>query len=149
MATANVAQPPAAVPRTETAAATGWRRWVPWALVVLACVLALVAALNVWVKRQALDTNNFSSASSQLIESPEIRSAISVYLVNQLYQNVDVAQALEQRLPPAAEPLAPTIAAALQPALIRITDRALGRTNVLQAFEPPALRDPQPFTTGA
>src|SRR5213075_3248653 len=115
MATANVAQPPAAVPRTETAAASGWRRWVPWALVVLACVLALVAALNVWVKRQALDTNNFTSASSQLIENPEIRSAISVYLVNQLYQNVDVGQALEQRLPPAADPLAPTIAAALQP----------------------------------
>ena len=139
MASEHVAHPPdvAAKPqqREATAAAAGWRRWVPWALVVLACVLALAAALNVWVKRQALDTNNFTSASSQLIENPEIRSAISVYLVNQLYQNVDVGQALEQRLPPAADPLAPTIAAALQPALIRITDTALGRPKVQQAFE--------------
>ena len=139
MASEHVAHPPdvAAKPqqRDATAAAAGWRRWVPWALVVLACVLALAAALNVWVKRQALDTNNFSNASSQLIENPEIRSAISVYLVNQLYQNVDVGQALEQRLPPAADPLAPTIAAALQPALIRITDTALGRPKVQQAFE--------------
>ena len=133
--TTNVAPPPAAVPRAESSAASGWRRWVPWALVVLACVLALAAALNVWVKRQALDTNNFTSASSQLIEDPEIRSAISVYLVNQLYQNVDVGQALEQRLPPAAEPLSTTIAAALQPALIRLTDTALGRPKVQQAFE--------------
>ena len=139
MASEHVAHPPdvAAKPqqRDATAAAAGWRRWVPWALVVLACVLALAAALNVWVKRQALDTNNFTSASSKLIEDPEIRSAISVYLVNQLYQNVDVGQALEQRLPPAADPLAPTIAAALQPALIRITDTALGRPKVQQAFE--------------
>ena len=139
MASEHVAHPPdvAAKPqqREATAAAAGWRRWVPWALVVLACVLALAAALNVWVKRQALDTNNFSNASSQLIENPEIRSAVSTYLVNQLYQNVDVGQALEQRLPPAADPLAPTIAAALQPALIRITDTALGRPKVQQAFE--------------
>ena len=121
LASENVARPPdadaKAPPREATTAATGWRRWVPWALVVLACVLALVAALNVWVKRQALSTDNFTNASSQLIEDPDIRSAISVYLVNQLYQNVDVGQALEQRLPPAAKPLAPTIAAALQPAL--------------------------------
>src|ERR1044071_3931846 len=45
----NVAQPPATKTRTGTAAAEGWRRWVPWVLVVLACLIALLAALNVWV----------------------------------------------------------------------------------------------------
>ena len=118
---------------------------MPWALVVLACVLALVAALNVWVKRQALSTDNFANASSQLIEDPAIRSAISVYLVNQLYQNVDVGQALEQRLPPVAKPLAPTIASALQPALIRSTDTLLGRPRVQQAFEQAVRRAHQLF----
>ena len=131
MAAEHVAHPPDAAakapPREATTAATGWRRWVPWVLVVLACVIALLAALNVWVKRQALNTNNFTSASSQLVENPDIRQAISVYLVNQLYQNVDVGQALEQRLPPVTKPLAPTLAAALQPALIRTTDTLLGR----------------------
>src|ERR1041385_5380591 len=130
----NVAQPPATKTRTGTAAAEGWRRWVPWVLVVLACLIALLAALNGWVKRQALNTNNFTDASSQLIENPDIRNAISVYLVDQLYQNVDVGQALENRLPPATEPLAPTLAAALQPALIRLTDTALGRPRVQAAF---------------
>ncbi len=149
MASENVARPPdadaKAPPREATTAATGWRRWVPWALVVLACVLALVAALNVWVKRQALSTDNFANASSQLIEDPAIRSAISVYLVNQLYQNVDVGQALEQRLPPVAKPLAPTIASALQPALIRSTDTLLGRPRVQQAFEQAVRRAHQLF----
>ncbi len=139
MASENVAHPPDAAakapPREATGAATGWRRWVPWVLVVLACVIALLAALNVWVKRQALNTNNFTSASSQLVENPDIRNAISVYLVNQLYQNVDVGKAIEDKLPPVAQPLAPTIASALQPALIRSTDTLLGRPRVQQAFE--------------
>jgi L-asparagine transporter-like permease len=41
-------------------ASTGWRRWVPWVLVVLAAVIALVSALNIWVKRQALSTENWT-----------------------------------------------------------------------------------------
>jgi len=139
LASENVAHPPKpaakAPPREATTAATGWRRWVPWVLVVLACVIALLAALNVWVKRQALNTNNFTSASSQLVENPDIRNAISVYLVNQLYQNVDVGKAIEDKLPPVAKPLAPTVASALQPALIRSTDTLLGRPRVQQAFE--------------
>ena len=34
-----------------------WRTWVPWTLVVIAGIIALVSALNVWVKRQALSTD--------------------------------------------------------------------------------------------
>ena len=139
MASENVARPPdtpATTPKRQaTSAAGGWHRWVPWVLIVLAAIIALVAALNVWVKRQALDTDNFTNASSQLIENRDIRSSLSVYLVNQLYENVDVAQALEQRLPPATKPLAPPLAAALQPALVRTTDTLLGRPRVQQAFE--------------
>src|SRR3954467_1160064 len=113
--------------REATAAVTGWRRWTPWLLIVLAAIIALAAALNVWVKRQALNTNNFTDASSQIIENPDVRNALSVYLVNQLYEKVDVPKALEQRLPPVAQPLAPTIASALQPALVSSTERLLGR----------------------
>jgi hypothetical protein len=139
MASERVAHPPnvAAKPQKleATGAATGWRRWTPWLLIVLAAIIALAAALNVWVKRQALNTDNFTSASSQLLEDDEIRSALSVYIVNQLYENVDVSKAIEQRLPPATKPLAPTVAAALQPALVRTTDTILGRPRIQQAFE--------------
>jgi hypothetical protein len=107
-----------------------WRTWVPWALVVLAAVIGLVAALNVWVKRQALSTDNFTSASSQLLENDQIRGALSVYLVNQLYSNVDVTAALQQRLPPQAKGLAPTIAGALQQPAVQATDALLARPRV-------------------
>jgi len=134
--TGQAISPPAAEVRTaDDVAARGWRRWVPWALIVLAAVIALAAALNVWVKRQALSTDNWTSSSTQLLENDEIRGAISVYLVNQLYENVDVGQALEERLPPATKPLAAPIAAALQPALVRTTDTLLGRPRVQALWE--------------
>ncbi len=111
-----------------------WRTWVPWAIVVLAAVIALVAALNVWVKRQALSTDNWTNASSKLLEDERIRSAISVYLVNQLYQNVNVSQELQQQLPPAVKPLAPQIALGLQQVAIRATDTLLARPRVQQLW---------------
>jgi hypothetical protein len=116
-------------------ASAGWRRWVPWLLVVLAATIGLVSALNVWVKRQALSTDNWTNASSQLLENSEIRNAVSVYLVDQLYQNVDVGKALQERLPPATKPLGPPIASALEPALVRTTNTILGRPKVQQLWE--------------
>jgi hypothetical protein len=103
-------------------------------LILLAAVIALVAALNLWVKRQALSTDNWTEASSRLLEDDEIRNALSVYLVNQLYEKVDVSAALEQRLPPQTKPLAPPIAAALEPALVRVTDNLLGRPRVQELW---------------
>jgi hypothetical protein len=121
--------------QTSQAAPAGWRRWSPWLLVVLAAVIGLVSALNVWVKRQALSTDNWTEASSQLLENTEIRNALSVYLVDQLYDNVDVGNALEERLPPATKPLGPPLAAALEPALVRITNTILARPRVQQLWE--------------
>jgi hypothetical protein len=112
-----------------------WRSWVPWALVVLAAVIGLVAALNVWVKRQALNTDNFTNASSQLLENDQIRSALSVYLVDQVYSNVNVSQALQQRLPPTLDPLAPEIAVGLQQVATRATNQLLARPRVQQLFK--------------
>jgi len=111
-----------------------WRTWVPWAIIVLAAVIALVAALNVWVKRQALSTDNWTNASSQLLENDQIRSALSIYLVNQLYANVNVSQELQQQLPPQVKPLAPQIALGLQQVAIRATDTLLARPRIQQLW---------------
>jgi hypothetical protein len=119
-------------PGDETAppAQEGWLRWAPWVLVVLAALITLVSALNVWVKRQALSTENWTNASGRLLENSEIRSAVSTYLVDQLYQNVDVGKTLQTRLPPATKPLGPPLAAALEPALVRTTNAILARPRV-------------------
>jgi hypothetical protein len=128
--------PSAAAPAVERPLpVTGWRRWVPWVLIVLAGLIALFAALNIWVKRQALSTDNWTEASTRLLENEDIRSALSVYLVDQLYSNVDVGKALEERLPPGAQQLGAPLAAALQPALVRTTDTLLGRPRVQQLWQ--------------
>ncbi|MBW8741183.1 MAG: hypothetical protein ACJ747_05070 [Gaiellaceae bacterium] len=114
--------------------ATGWRRWVPWVLIVLAATIGLVAALNIWVKRQALNTDHWTNSSAQLLENSEIRNAISIYLVDQLYTNVDVGKALSDRLPPATKQLGPPLAAALEPALVRRANTFLGRPKVQQLW---------------
>jgi len=119
---------------------SSWRHWVPWVLVVLAAVIALVSALNIWVKRQALDTNNFTNASVRLLENPEVRSAVSVYLVDQLYQNTDVAAELRQQLPPQLKGLAAPIAGALRQLLVRAADTALGRPRVQELWKQAVMR---------
>lgn len=119
----------------EAGATARWRRITPWVLIVLAAVIAIVSALNIWVKRQALSTDSWTNASASFLENDEIRNAVSVYVVDQLYDNVDVAQALEDRLSPATKPLAQPLATALQPALIRATDALLERPRTLQLWE--------------
>jgi Ca2+/Na+ antiporter len=112
-----------------------WRSWVPWTLVVIAAVIGLVAALNVWVKRQALSTDNWTNASAQLLENDQIRSALSVYIVNQAFANADVSKRLQQRLPPQFDPLAPALAVALQQGATRTLDNLLARPRVQELWK--------------
>lgn len=131
MAETNVATAPA----TESHERFAWRSWVPWTLVVIAAVIGLVAALNVWVKRQALSTDNWTNASSQLLENDQIRSALSVYIVNQAFTNADVSKRLQQRLPPQFDALAPALAVALQQGATRTLDNLLARPRVQKLWK--------------
>jgi len=108
---------------------------VPWILVLLAAFLIIVSSLTVWAKRQLLDTDNWQTTSSELLEDPAIRDAVSVYLVNQLFSNVDVAGELKQQLPPRAEPLATPLAAVLKEASVRATEALLARPAVQKLWE--------------
>ena len=63
-----------------------------------------------------------------------MQAALSTYAVNQLYENVDVAQALQQRLPKNLKRLGPPLAGALeQPATQGVTF-LLQRPRVQQLF---------------
>ena len=93
------------------------RHTAVWVLIVLASLLGLLAILANWVNRQMFDNGEWNKASAQLIQEPAVQSALAVYLVNSLYDNVDVPAALAERLPSNLKPLAVPAAAALrQPA---------------------------------
>ena len=101
---------------------------------MLASVIGLITILTVWVNRQLLDNNQFRKASTQLIQDPQIRSALSVYVVDQLYNNVDVAGQLEKQLPTAVKPLAGPVAAGLRQPAVQAVDFLLSKPRVQQAF---------------
>jgi hypothetical protein len=105
-----------------------------WVLIVLAALIGFVSALTVWVKRQALETDKWVATSSRLLEDPEIRQALSVYMVDQLYENVDVAAELQQKLPPDVKPLAGPLAGGLRELSVRAADTLLARPGVQELW---------------
>jgi hypothetical protein len=106
-----------------------------WALILLAALIGLVGALTVWVQRQALETDAWVATSSRLLEDDEIRGALSIYLVDQLYANVDVPAELQARLPPATKPLAGPLAGALRELSVRAADELLSRPAAQALWE--------------
>lgn len=84
------------------------------ALVVLGSVLAFLSVFAIWVERQALNTNDWVDTSDRLIQNDEIRSAVGDYLVEQLYDNVDVEKELEGILPGETKELAGPVSGGLR-----------------------------------
>jgi hypothetical protein len=110
------------------------RRIVIWTLVVLASVIALIGTVTLWVNRQMLDDHSWRKASEDVITDPEIKAALSVFLVNQLYDNIDVSAAIADRLPENAKQAASTIAAALRTPATNTVNQLLARPRIEQLF---------------
>lgn len=88
------------------------RRRLVKALVVLGSLLAFLSVLAIWVERQALDTDDWVQTSEKLLADETIRGALADYLVDQLYDNVDVEKELEDNLPEAVKGAAGVISGA-------------------------------------
>ena len=82
------------------------RRRTVKGLVILGSVLAFLTVFAIWIERQALNTDDWVGTSGRLIQNQTIRTALSDYLVDQLYENVDVEKELEEKLPKDVKELA-------------------------------------------
>jgi hypothetical protein len=94
-------------------------------LLVAAAFLTFVAIFSFWVNRQAMNTDNWTETSGQLLEDEEIRAQLSTFLVAQLYANVDVQAELERAFPPEAAALAGPAAGGLRQLAQQVAERAL------------------------
>ncbi len=110
------------------------RRALIWVLVVLGSVLMLVSILTLWVQRQVLDNGSWRHASQQLIQDPKVQDTLSIYLTNQIFDNVDVTAQLQKKLPPNLDPLAPQIAGALRGAAPNTIKTLLERPRFQQLW---------------
>jgi hypothetical protein len=103
-------------------------------LIGVATVLGIVAIFAVWANRQLLDTGYWTTTNAKLIESPPIREAVSGYLTEQLYANVDVAGELGKELPSELRPLAAPAAGALKDVVQKGINLLLERPQVQELW---------------
>ena len=106
-----------------------------WVLFALGTLVIFVGSLTLWVKRQALDTDAWVDTSSQLLEDDQVRQALSVYIVDQLYANADPQAVLQEQLPENLQGLAGPIAGALRQPAVEGVDRFLQRPRVQGLWE--------------
>ena len=104
-------------------------------LLVLGTLFWTTFGLGLWAKRQALDTNNWVDTADQLLEDEQIRTALSVFMVDQLYDSQAVQARLETALPPRLQGLAGPAAAGLKEIAQRNAPRVLGSAAALNAWE--------------
>ena len=129
--TAVMDAPPTAEGRTRPKKV---HRFLIPSLLVLATILGIVGSFAVWVNRQALNTNNWASTSSKILENKEVQTALSAYLVHTLFTNVDVAKDLGSVLPPVLQPLAGPAAAGLQDLAGTLAPKVLANPQVQSAW---------------
>jgi hypothetical protein len=103
-------------------------------LLTLAVICGLIAIMSTWVRRQALDTGNWTNTSSRLLEDKNVQNALGAYLVDSLFSNVDVKAQLESALPAQGQALAGPAAAGLRELAGRAAPELLARPRVQDAW---------------
>jgi hypothetical protein len=118
----------------ETARPRRAHRFLVPTLLVVATLIGFAGTFAVWVNRQALNTDNWATTSGKLLANKQIQTALSAYMVNELFSNVDVASELGAALPPQAQALAGPAAAGIQELAGRAAPKLLANPKVQDAW---------------
>jgi hypothetical protein len=105
------------------------------ALVFLASIIGFFAVFAVWAKRQVLETNTWTDTSTKLLANHDVQTALSTFLVDEIYANVDVEAELRKALPPRADVLAGPAAGGIRQIAYNAALRALATTQVQEAWK--------------
>lgn len=121
---------PAEAQGQEPAKPTRGRRILVGSVLGVTTLLLIVGIFALWANRLLFNPDNWSTTSTQLLNSPNIRSTTANYVVDQLYANVNVAGLIKSGLPPRLEPLASPAAGALRNVAVQGVQTALTRPRV-------------------
>ena len=111
------------------------RRRLVRGLVILGSLLAFLSVFAIWTERQALNTDDWVDTSGRLLHNETIREALSDYLVDQLYENVDVRKELEEILPGDTKDLAGPAAGGLRQVAGQGAEKALETSTAQDLWE--------------
>ena len=103
-------------------------------LVVLGALAAAIAIVAGYLRYQALDEPTFRGTAEAMVADPVFRDQVAASLVDRLYDEAVVADALSSALPPRFKPLAGPIASGAQPFIDRQASRLLSRPAAQELF---------------
>jgi len=125
---------PAGTGGTPSESGAHRHRWLVGVLFFLATVVGVVAVLAVWANRQALNTDNWTNTSSQLLENQEVQHAVAAYAVSQLFASGVVQAEIKSALPGQLQALAGPLSSGLQQLAGQIAPRVLASSQVQAAW---------------
>lgn len=109
-------------------------RAVVGTLFALAVIIGIVAVLAVWANRQALNTDNWTNTSSQVLADRHVQTALSAYAVNQLFSSGVVEAQVKSVLPAQFEGLAGPISGGLQQVAGQVAPKVLASPQAQDAW---------------
>jgi hypothetical protein len=110
------------------------RRVLIATLFVLATVFGIAAVHAVWANRQALNTDNWTSTSSQLLANSDIRNAVSAYAVTALFNSGVPEARIKAALPTKLQPLSGPLTAGLQQVAGQVAPKILASSAMQTAW---------------
>jgi hypothetical protein len=102
---------------------------------VIGSLLAFLSVFAIWTERQALNTDEWVHTSGRLIQNSTIREEVSNYLVDQLYENVDVEKELSEKLPGDTKDLAGPISGGLRQVAGSGAEKVLENTTAQELWK--------------
>lgn len=97
---------------------------------ILASIFLLLSTLAIYVQRQVLDNQQWTETSTALLQNPTVRNEISLYIVDQIYANVDVSKEISKALPDQLDPLSGALAGGLRNLAVKGADEALSQPPI-------------------
>lgn len=97
---------------------------------VLGSILLFHATVANYVEGELLDNSQWTETSAQLLQDPEVRSQVSLYVVDQIYANVDVSRELKKALPDQLAPLSGLLAGGLRNLADKGVDALLAQPQI-------------------
>src|SRR4051812_14314741 len=104
------------------------------AITVLAGVVAFFAVFAVWAQRQLLETDTWTETSTKVLADERVRTALDDFLVQALFDNVDVQGQLEKALPDDIQGLAGPAASGVRELALRAAAEALQSPQVQELW---------------
>ncbi|MCJ7661536.1 MAG: hypothetical protein MUO67_20490 [Anaerolineales bacterium] len=90
------------------------RKLVVTLLVVLGCLILVLASVTFWARYTLLNTNGWVNAVGPIPQDPIVAQNFSAFLAGELFEEVNVDQAMTEMLPPNFQMLGAPLSKALQ-----------------------------------